>query len=113
MAQKKTQQKQIWLGAAEERLASLCNNFIARAEDHDVLPTKKQKDSVIAFLKQVNHVNAPKMGTTVNAEITLVWEMAGDKYKAYVERDGSIICLHNKEEVQQSEFLSVVARVPA
>ena len=101
------------MGASKERLETLCANFIARAEDYDVHPTEKQKNVVLAFLERVEHVEPPKMSTTVNAEITLLWNTTGDKYKAYIQTDGSIICLHNKSEVPPQEFLNLVSRVPA
>jgi hypothetical protein len=63
--------------------------------------------------KHVNRTDAPQMGTTVNADITLMWLIANDKYKVYVEPNGKVTCFHNKKPVQQSEFCSVVARVLA
>lgn len=113
MSPKEIEAKQIWLQAAEKRLNSLCTSFVARSEDYDVLPTEKQKRTVIDFLVLVDQADAPKIGTTINADITLMWVTAGDKYKVYVARDGSQLYFHNKRAVEQHEFLSLVARVLA
>ena len=113
MLQNRKQQDGEWLDEAKLRLASLYESYAARSEDFDILPTQAQKDSAIAFLVEMQHDDAPKIGTTVNAEITLVWLGVGDKFKAYVQRDGSIICMQNKTEVAQGDFVKVVTRIPA
>jgi hypothetical protein len=113
MVQSKTPKAKEWLDEASRRLASLCDSFASRAEDFDALLTPEQTGTAMALMKQVQQSQAPKMGTTVNAEITLLWENSGERFKTYVQRDGSAVFFHNKTEVPQSVFIDSVARVSA
>ena len=112
MVQSKTPQTKPWLDEAGRRLVSLCDSFAAKAEDFDTLLTPEQTNSAMALMKQLQHSHAPKMGTTVNAEITLLWENSGERFKAYIQRDGSGIFLQNKTEIPEKVFIDLVTSAP-
>jgi len=101
-----------WLEDLAVRIEQLCSEAIDCAVDGEILPTDQEKASAINFLKQVSRPQVPKLGLTVNGEITLAWVTGVDNLKAYVQPDGSVIFYQTKLLVNRLQFLELLNSAP-
>jgi hypothetical protein len=113
VATQKPQPKKDWLDEGVRHLEALCKEAREYADDGDALPTQKGFASAVQALQTFRNAHAPKIGLTVNSEIALTWENAGDKFKAYVKPDGSVQFFHNKVLVDGPCFSKYLTAVPA
>lgn len=104
----KKQISEKWLEKAIDQLNRLCSEAKEFADEGDVLPTDLSRMSTIQILETFQKADAhrPKMGLTVNAEISLDWENTGEHFHAYVKRDGSVQYFRNKTAVSEQNFSS-------
>ena len=113
MATGKAQSKKDWLDEGIRHLETLCKEAREYADEGDVLPTHKGFVAAVQVLQTFRHVHAPKMGLTVNGEITLSWENARNKFRAYVKPDGSVQFFRNKVLIDERSFSKHLTSVPA
>lgn len=111
----KKQNSERWLEKALDQLNRLCTEAQELADEGDVLPSDLSRMSTIQILEtfQKALANRPKMGLTVNAEISLDWEHFDDHFHAYVKRDGSVQYYCNKNAVTEHNFSSNLTAIPA
>jgi len=108
---KKTEDK--WLEKAIDQLNRLCHEAAEYADEGDVLPSQIALAACIQILQTFQHAHRPKMGLTVNGEISLFWENTGDEFRAYVKPDGSVQYFRNKTAVDERSFSTYLTAVPA
>jgi hypothetical protein len=113
MLAQKPQPRKEWLDEGIRHLETLCKEAREYADEGDVLPTQQGFVSAVQVLQTFRHAHAPKMGLTVNGEISLRWDNTGDKFRAYVKPDGSVQFFRNKVLVDEPSFSTYLTAVPA
>lgn len=113
MADCKKQPNEKWLEKAVAHLKKLCNDAAEFADEDDVLPSLQALEASVQILQTFQHAHKPTMGLTVNGEISLRWENTGDKFRAYVKQDGSVIYFRNAAVVDEPSFSKYLTPVPA
>lgn len=111
----KKQNSERWLEKAIDQLNGLLAEALEFADEGDVLPSELSRTSTVQILETFQKAQAhrPKMGLTVNAEISLDWAHFGDHFHAYVKCDGSVQYFRNKNAVTEVSFRSNLLAIPA
>lgn len=113
MAVQKKKMDESWLEEAICQLNKLCHEAAEYADDDDVLPTRVAHAATMQILKSFQHAHRPRMGLTVNGEIALSWENAGEEFHAYVKSDGSVQYYRSKTSVDEQSFSKYLTAIPA
>jgi hypothetical protein len=108
-----TNREEKWLEKALEQLKRLCHEAVDYADEDDVLPSSVAQSAAAQILDSFQHAHRPRMGLTVNGEISLAWENTGDEFIAYVKPDGSVQYFRNKAAVDEPRFSQYLTAVPA
>ena len=108
---KKSEDK--WLEKAIDQLNRLCHEAAEYSDEDDVIPSQLAHTATVQILHSFQHAHRPKMGVTVNGEISLAWENTGDEFRAYVKPDGSVQYFRNKTAVDERSFSTYLTAVPA
>jgi hypothetical protein len=102
-----------WLEKAIEQLNRLCREAAEYADEDDVVPSNLAHAASVQILHSFQRANRPKMGLTVNGEISLAWENTGDEFRAYVKPDGSVQYFRNKAAIDERSFNKYLTAIPA
>ncbi len=113
MALRKEQPGKEWLDEGIRRLQVLCKQAIEYADEGDVFPSDLSVAKATELMRVFQDAHAPKMGLTVNGDITLTWENTGDSFEACVKTDGTVLFYRNSEVVTKSSFTKYLNAVPA
>jgi hypothetical protein len=113
MALRKEQPGKEWLDEGIRHLQVLCKQAVEYADEGDVFPSDLSVARAIELMRTFRDAHAPRMALTVNGEITMTWENAGDSFEACVKTDGSVLFYRKKEVVTKSSFTKYLNAVPA
>jgi hypothetical protein len=113
MAANKNQPNEKWLEKAIEHLNLMCREAAECADEGDILPTKQTVTAAVQILQTFQHAHRPKMGLTINGEVSLAWKNTGEEFRAYIKPDGSVQYFRNSVAVDEPSFSTYLTAVPA